>query len=380
VARCAGPLHTPLCDLLEIRHPVLLAGMAGGPGTTELVAAVSRAGGLGVFGATGMTADALHEAVVRARALCGDAPVGVNVQLAPATPGRGDPAAIHAVLAPVRVELGLPEQPDPPRAVDSAELLVEAALTAGARVVSAALGDPAPVAALARAAGAPLLLMVSSVEEARRSVAAGADALIAQGAEAGGHRTTFDLPVHGSVPLVGTFALVPQIVDAVDLPVVAAGGIADGRALVAALALGASGVSVGTRFLHATESGVSETYRAHLRTLAATDTVVTDAVTGRPARWVRNAVVDALAATDASLGWPRQGQALADVRAAAADAGRADLLPMLAGQSASLVDDAHDAAAIVRSLVDGALATIRALGEHARSEPVAETTGPSSSP
>ncbi|CAA9534771.1 MAG: Enoyl-[acyl-carrier-protein] reductase [FMN], partial [uncultured Thermoleophilia bacterium] len=210
---------------------------------------------------------------------------------------------------------------------------------------------------------------------ARRSVAAGADAVIAQGAEAGGHRTTFDLPENGPVPLVGTFALVPQVVDAVDVPVVAAGGVADGRALAAALALGASGVSVGTRFLHAAESGVSETQRARLRTLVETDTVVTDVVTGRPARWVRNRVVDALAAADASLGWPRQGQAVADVRAAAARAGRADLLPMLAGQSAGLVDDAHDAAAIVRSLVDGAVAALAGLLERPGPGPARDAIG-----
>ena len=118
------------------------------------------------------------------------------------------------------------------------------------------MGDPAPIVSATRAAGVPLIAMVSTAEEARLSVAAGADAVIAQGAEAGGHRATFE--PGDEPPLVGTLALVPRVVDAVDCPVVAAGGIMDGRGLAAALALGAQGVSLGTRFMLATEAGVAD--------------------------------------------------------------------------------------------------------------------------
>ena len=161
---------------------------------------------------------------------------------------------------------------------------MRAGLDAGARVVSVGLGDPAAVRDLAVAAGAPLIAMASSVEDAERAVASGAQVIVAQGAEAGGHRSTFDVPADGVVPLVGTFALVPQVVSAVDVPVVAAGGVMDGRGLAAALALGAQGVQMGSRFLMADESGASAGYRRRVSEARDTDTIITRAVSGRPAR------------------------------------------------------------------------------------------------
>ena len=174
--------------------------------------------------------------------------------------------------------------------------------------------------------------MVASVEDALRACASGADAIIAQGAEAGGHRATFDVPLDGRVPLVGTLALVPRVVDAVDVPVIASGGIMDGRGLAAALALGAQAASLGTRFLLATESAAAPVYRATLRGLPETATVVTDTVTGRPARWVRNRLVDRLDAGPGHIGLgsaaprarrhprggrgPRRGRLPADARRA----------------------------------------------------------------
>ena len=360
VALSADPLRTRLCDALGIRLPILLAPMAGGPATPELVAAVTRAGGAGFFGATGMTCAGIAEAVERALALAGP-PVGVNVQLAPPSSGPGDPAATDRYLAQLLAEAGV-ERASPAEAppADPPVALVEAALEAGATVVSAALGDPAPLAPLARSAGAPLLAMVSTVEEARRSVASGAEVVIAQGAEAGGHRTTFDLA--DGLPLIGGMALVPRVVDAVEVPVVAAGGIMDGRGVAAALALGADGVSVGTRFLLAEEAGVGDAYRARLLEAADTDTFVTDAVTGRPARWIANRVARALAGEGPpSLGWPAQHRALAPLRAAAARAGDPELLPMLAGQGAGMPVAVRPAAEIVEEIAEGARATLRRL-------------------
>jgi nitronate monooxygenase len=156
-------------------------------------------------------------------------------------------------------------------------------------------------------------------------------------------------------PLVGTFALVPQVVDALDVPVVAAGGVTDGRGLAAALALGAEGVSLGTRFLLAEESGAPPVYRERLLALRETDTVVSDAVTGRPARWVRNRLVDALAGEGPEqLGWGTQRAAVMDIWAAAAAAGEAELLPMLSGQAASLAGRVMPAEGIVAEVVEGA--------------------------
>src|SRR4051812_15052553 len=160
-----------LLDVLKIRVPVLQAPMAAGPVGPELVAAVSRAGALGMLGVMGMTADAVRADVRRAFEL-GATSVAVNVQLAPPERGAGEPDAVAALLAPFETEAELGEQEAGPPA-DPPLTLVEAGLEAGATVVSAALGDPAPLAPLAQAAGVPLVAMVSTVDEARAAVAAG---------------------------------------------------------------------------------------------------------------------------------------------------------------------------------------------------------------
>ena len=344
-------LHTPLCDLLGIRYPILLAAMANGPGTPELVAAVTNAGGLGVFGVSGMSRAAVEGAVARARELT-DGPFGVNAQLAPRTPPTGDRARILEVMLPFRRELGLPDEPPEPAAAEPPTALIEAALAGGATVVTT-FDDPAPIAAAARAAGAHLLPMVTTVDEARSAVASGAAGIIAQGREAGGHRGTFGgvtAPAAGG----GTIALVPQIADAVgaDMPVLASGGIMDGRGIAAALALGAQGVSLGTVFLASAESGAAEAYRDALPGTPAEQTVVTDVITGRSARWVRNRFVDALVEAGAgTLGWGGQAPLVADVRRAAAEQGRTDILPMLAGEGAALSRAREPAAEIVARLV-----------------------------
>ncbi len=334
--------------------------MAGGPTTPELVAAVSEAGGLGTFGLAGMSAEAAAAAVRRACALTAR-PVAVNVLVAPPTPA--DPAGEdpRVALAPLRQELGIPEAPAPAPPPASPAALIEAGLAAGARVVSVGLGDPSVVRELAAAAGAPVIAMASSAADAVRAVEAGAQVIVAQGAEAGGHRSTFEVPPDGTVPLVGTLALVPQVVAAVDVPVIAAGGIMDGRGLAAALALGAQGVQMGSRFLVADESGVPEGYRRRVSAARDTDTVITRAVSGRPARGLPNRLVATLeAAGPPALGWPRQGGASADVRAAAAAADEPELMALWAGQAAGLARPAA-AGRIVQETVDEAVAVLRAL-------------------
>ena len=155
-----------------------------------------------------------------------------------------------------------------------------------------ALGDPSRFVGQGALVGS----MVTTVEEAAHVEAAGTDFVIAQGAEAGGHRSTFD--VSGDVPLVGTMALVPQVVDAVNVPVVATGGIVDGRGVAAALALGAAGAQLGTRFLLAREAATAPAYREALLHAVETDTVVTTSFTGRPARSIRNRFFAELAGTE----------------------------------------------------------------------------------
>ena len=351
-----------ILETLGIRVPVLQAPMAGGFTTPELAAAVARAGGLGSLGIMGMSADAVRADVSRAREL-GGGPLAVNVLLAPLE-SRGDAAAMHAFLAPFREELGLAPATEPGRppapAPDPLEL-ARAGLEAGATVLSGALGDPAPLAELARDAGVPLVSMAASVEEAREHEAAGVDVIVAQGAEAGGHRATFAVGPEGP-PLVGTFALVPQVVDAVGVPVAAAGGVSDGRGLAAALALGAQAAAIGTRFLLASESGASAAYRQSLLDLRDAGTIVTDQVTGRPARWIRNRFVEALA-TEApeNLGWQTQRGAVREIWMAAARAGEADLLPMLAGQASALGGRVMPAEEIVAEMWQDARRILRDL-------------------
>jgi nitronate monooxygenase len=344
-----------LCDLLGIRHPILLAGMAGGPNTPELVGEVSRAGGLGVLGLSGMSIEAAVEATRAAVARADGGPVGANVQLAPASPATGDRDQIVAMLAPFRAELGLPPEPPAARLAPSGLELLQAVLAAGVSVITT-FEDPTPAIGLAQAAGAPLLAMVTTPEEAVQAVAAGADGVIAQGSESGGHRSAFvgaDVPA--SLREVGTMALLPQVIAAVGpgVPVIASGGIMDGRGIRAALDLGAAGVSLGTRFLGATESGVPASYRNSLATSPANGTVVTAAVTGRPCRMILNRIVSAIIEADVgTLGWGAQAALIADMRRAAGEQGRSDLMIMLGGQGAGLMGEPVPAAQIVAQLVD----------------------------
>lgn len=354
---------TRVTGLLGIRVPIVLAGMAGGPTTPELVGAVSAAGGLGVFGVAGMSTDAVRDAVTRARQIADGAPVGVNVLISPAVPRPGaDPDRVNSVLAPLRDELGIPHPPPAGPAPPTPLELVMAGLEAGAAVVATGLGDPAPVAGAARDAGVPLVAMVSTVQEARIVVEGGADVVVAQGGEAGGHRSNFTVQGDAPVPLVGTMALVRQVVRAVDVPVVAAGGIMDGAGMAAALALGADGVQLGTALLVAREAGVPAGWRERIRDAKDDETIVTRALSGRPARGLPNALTDALDVPGA-MGWPQQNAAASDVRRAAAQAGRADLMSLWAGQAAALAGPDRPAAEIINEFVEGAAEAIRRLDD-----------------
>ncbi len=357
----ATHLTTRLTTLLGIRHPILMAGMAGGPTTPELVGAVSRAGGLGMFGVAGMSTDAVRDAVARALVIADGAPVGVNVLISPAVPRPGaDPERVSEVLASLRADLGIPHPPPPSPTPPTPLQLVQAGLEAGASVVATGLGDPSPVAGAARDAGVPLIAMVSTVEEARHVVEGGADVVVAQGSEAGGHRSNFIVPEDGLVPLVGTMALVRQVVKAIDVPVVATGGIMDGAGVAAALALGADGAQLGTALLVASEAGVPAGWRDRIRDARDDETIITRALSGRPARGLPNALTRALDQPGA-MGWPEQNAATGDVRRAAAQADRAELMSLWAGQAAALAGPDRPAAEIIGAIMADALHAIRRL-------------------
>lgn len=334
-----------LAGLLGIDVPIVL-GAFGGMSSIALTAAVSAAGGLGSYGLYGYDATRIAETARALRATT-DRPFALNLWVPAgdeARPGDVDADAALAVVAPLYAELGL-ELPValPDRfLVDAGEQLA-AVLEARPAVASFVFGmpDAAAVAAL-HARGIRVFGTATTVAEARAIAAAGADAVVATGAEAGGHRVSFLSPAESS--LVGTFSLVPQVVDAVDIPVIAAGGIADRRGVAAALALGADGVQVGTAFLRTVQSGASAAHREAL--IRATDdgTVLTRAVTGRLARGIPNRLIRLVEEAGELLPFPAQAWVLQPVRSEALRRGWGDLQSLWAGQSAPLArwDDAGD--------------------------------------
>jgi enoyl-[acyl-carrier protein] reductase II len=235
-------LRTPICDLLGIQHPIILAGM-GGVSMHRLVAAVSNAGGLGVIGAATLDAQGLRQEIRQTRELT-DKPFAVDL------------------LAPI------PEMIRPQMQVVFDE---------GVKIFVAGLAVPREFIAEMHERGMIVIVMIGKVRHAIKSEQAGADVVAAQGTEAGGHTGE-----------IGGLALVPQVVDAVQIPVLAAGGIADGRGLVAALALGAQGVVVGTRFVATPEAQAAPQYREAILASAEADTIRTRCYTGKPARTIRN--------------------------------------------------------------------------------------------
>ena len=311
-------LRTSLCDLVGIRHPVVLAGMAGGNTSPELVAAVSNAGGLGVFGASWLTSTDIRGHAARIRELT-SAPFGLNLLLF-----AHDDDRLDAVLAerPPVVSFAWPASDQP----------------------------LASIFARAHDAGAKVMHMVPSVREALWAAEAGADIIVAQGTEGGGH-----------VGVMGAIALVPQVVDAVpDRPVLAAGGIADGRGLAAALALGAAGVLVGTRFLATYESPLHSNFKQAILTSDGHDTdltVLPDVLSGRIwpgalARVWRNAFIREWAGCEWELR-QRRPQILAETRAAR-EAGDADRTVLWFGQDAGLIRSIEPAAEVVARMVQEA--------------------------
>jgi len=362
-------LHTPLCDLLGIWYPIIQAPMAGGWTTPELVAAVSNAGGLGVLAGARISPDKLREDVRAIKAKT-DNPFGVNFLLAPPEQGNEDIATVQRFLNRFREELNLPPgETDLDLPPSSLEEQLEIVFEERVPVLSAGLGDPARLVRDAHAAGCKVVSMVTTVEEAVRVAEGGADVVVAQGAEAGGHRSTFELGPDGEVPLIGTLALVPQVVDAVDVPVVAAGGISDGRGLLAALTLGASGAQIGTRFLMARESGAHPAYRERLLAATETHTVVTRAFSGRPARGLRNRFTEEYTRAGVEpLAWPLQSLAAGDIYDASRAADNDEYSPLLAGQGLRILKDGQGAAEIVAELVDEAGASLSRL-RSAVSEP-----------
>lgn len=322
-----------LPDLLGIAHPIVQGPFGGGLSSTALVAAVSDAGALGSFGAHHLHPDAITDLVTELRAAT-TGPFAVNLWVP--QPGEDTPVDLaphRARLAPLYQRLGLgdpPDQLDLPSFTDQ----VESLLAAAPPVISFVMGiPPHGVLREARRKGIVTIGTATTVDEAVALEAAGVDAVVASGSDAGGHRGAFLKPVEHS--LVGTFSLVPQVVDATSVPVIAAGGIADRRGIAAARALGADGVQIGTGFLATRESNAGEVHKRMLHSDAAKVTVLTKVFSGRTARGIHNGLVDELGGAEVPP-YPVQNALMQPLRRAAAERGLADYVSLWAGQAAPL--------------------------------------------
>ena len=307
--------HTAVCDLLGIRYPILQGAMQGGGGV-ELVAAVCEAGGLGVLPTFGGTEQKLRADIAAVRARTGR-PFGVNIM----PMGRGIAERCSATC----IELGIP-------------------------VVTTGRADPGEaVVRRLKAAGSKVVSVIPTVEHARRMEGEGVDAVVASGSEAGGH-----------VGSVSTLPLVPQVVDAVKIPVMAAGGIGDGRGLLAAFALGALGIQMGTRFMATAESDLNDWGRQRLLAMRETDTIVTRAMTGATVRCIRTPEIAAYEdAVARGAGAGELKELAARVRSSRYGETKGDRRQSAAGQVAGLITEVVP----VRELIEGMLADAARLAD-----------------
>jgi len=378
-------LRTDFCDRVGVEYPVVLAGMGpvagtGAPvATAELAAAVSNAGGLGVIGGVAYAPDVLRAEIRKLRALT-DKPFGVDLLLSPnflvprgagplpSLPGADKlPQAHRDAIVRIAKSLDIELVPAPPDAGGMGDWLRPGQSWAGAQievlleervpVFASGLGTPGPFAEALKANGITILSLVGTVKAARQVAADGADYVVAQGTEAGGHTGK-----------IGTLALVPQVIEAVaPTPVIAAGGVASGRALAGMLALGAEAGWCGTAFLVAEEANQPALQKQRILAAAAEDTIVTRVYSGKTMRNISNPLIEA---------WEREGlpalpmgaQALLirDLQHSIERAGRHELLMNAAGQTSGMLTKQRPAAEILAELVAEAADLLAGLGKRVR--------------
>lgn len=338
--------------MLNIKYPIIQAGMAGGPTTPELVAEVSEAGALGTLGAGYMTPQQIKTALENIQQRT-HSPIAVNLFL-PQNYEIEDDAilAMQQHLNIYRSKLGIPKTNNIPYMEDLFEKQIATVIEAGVKIISFTF--EAPTKRLVEKLHASEIIVIAtatSVKEAIQLESIGVDLIVAQGAEAGGHRGTF-LNVKNE-SMIGTMALVPQVVDAVSCPVVAAGGIMDGRGMAAALALGASAIQLGTAFLTTKESGADSIHKQTILSSCDTDSKITKAFSGKSARGLKNKMmIDLESRIQGDLPpYPLQHLLTSDIRKEAAKQGNKDMMSMWAGQASGLAR-VRTAGDLVEDLVD----------------------------
>lgn len=363
-------LRTPLCERLGIEYPILLAGMGNGSGP-QLAAAVANAGGLGMLGATVLEPHEIRAWIRQTRALT-DKPFGVDILMPEAVPEKGTaqelakqlPPEHVAFMASMRAQLGTPDTQgrQMPITEEFVRAQFEVIVEEGVRYFATGLGIPQWVENEAHRHGITILSLVGNVNGARKVRERGADIIVAQGHEAGGHTGR-----------IGTMALVPQVVEAVHpTPVVAAGGIGDGRGVAAALALGAQGAWVGTAFLSTSEAFIdfidvgyldepaTRHFRNRIIAADAEDARIYRMNTGKTARALRNKFSDLWEKYDLpTLPMPLQWTLVCDFQHGMMTKGEPDYSPIFAGQVVGLLKQEKKAADLFREMVDGAAEVLR---------------------
>jgi enoyl-[acyl-carrier protein] reductase II len=330
-------LRTPLCDRLKIKYPVFQAGM-GFVAKAELAAAVSNAGGLGCIGSGAMSAHELLEQIRKCRELT-DKPFAVDILFAQV---KADPNAQEVI-----------------RYASNVQRLIDVTFEEKVPVIVSGLGNPAGIIERAHQQGVVVMSLCGNVKQARRLEASGIDVIIAQGHEAGGHTGR-----------IGTMTLTPQIIDAVSVPVLAAGGLADGRALIAAIALGAQGIWMGSRFIATNEATAHINYKNRIVEIDEEGTTITRCHSGKPCRLIRNEFTDSWVGRESEIQpFPLQ---MAKVGFAAAQSARYDGKiedgGLACGQSAGLIRSIKPAGKVVGDVMEEARAALEARFFHPHRE------------
>jgi NAD(P)H-dependent flavin oxidoreductase YrpB (nitropropane dioxygenase family) len=347
-------LRTPICDMFDIEVPIFAAGM-GGVTLAPLAGAVSAAGGLGTLGATFHTPDALRQEIRAVRRIT-DRPFGVGLMVPndiPANVADRNIPPFPDFLADLLPEVAqLHGESPPPLTLELAKAQVAVVLDERVPVLTSGLGTPEWLVERAHAAGTKIISLVGSARQAVRLAAIGVDCIVAQGMEAGGH-----------VGSITTMVLVPQVVHSVDVPVLAAGGIIDGAGVAAALALGAQGAWIGTRFLATPESSAHDNHKQRILEVGEDGTVVSRSYTGKTSRVLKNRYTDRWKGHEADiLPMPWQRIWVEQLVAPAKAHGMVSIANFPTGQGVGAIRDLPHAAEVLRRLVAETIDAIRNVG------------------
>lgn len=346
-------LNTSLCKLLNIEYPIIQAGMAGGSTTVEMIVNVCNSGALGTLGAAYMPPEEIRKAIQAIKKQTSH-PFAVNIFSAnDKVKTNENKKEVEDTLLEIGKNLGIEAESITMDAPDLSEERFQVLIDEEVPIISTAFGIlPANKMKVVKEKDIKIIAMVTTINEAISAEKAGVDVIVAQGSDAGGHRSTFDIERHPNGANIGTFSLVPQVVENVSIPVVAAGGVMNGKGLVAALALGAEGVQMGTRFLGTTEADIHPLYKKAIFESTEEDTVLTKSFSGRPARGIKNKFIEEFDKSGISpLAFPMQNTATRNIRNEAHKQNKVDYMSLWAGQGLRTMKKETTVAVIIKEVL-----------------------------